>query len=300
MMRILFALFLLTLVGCGKRPSAQPAQDYENALKKYRYGKNEKAGRYYDIRGFRMYCEIYGHGGPLVMVHGNGGDISNFVMQIPYFAKKYKVIVPDSRAQGKSIDKNDSLSYEMMADDVSELLRQLNVKRANVMGWSDGGISALLLAERHPEKVNKLVVTGANIWPGASALEAGEWVNMQNGFQEIEAKMKSAQPKTAADSLGYKLQKLMIENPHLSKANLIKITAPVLVVGGDHDMIRPEHTLAIYRMLPHAQLWILPNSGHATLLSYAEEVNKRPTRSFRQPSKSERKTNGFFRLDVTA
>ena len=66
------------------------------------YGNNPAAGKYYDIRGFKMYCEVYGTGKPLLMIHGNGGDISAFAKNIPYFSKKYMVIVPDSRAQGRS------------------------------------------------------------------------------------------------------------------------------------------------------------------------------------------------------
>ncbi|HYK57347.1 MAG TPA: alpha/beta hydrolase, partial [Flavisolibacter sp.] len=86
------------------------------------YGNNKAAGKFYNIRGFNMYAETYGTGQPLLIIHGNGGSISNFFNQIPYFSKNYKVIVADSRAQGKSADKGDSLSYEMMADDYAALL----------------------------------------------------------------------------------------------------------------------------------------------------------------------------------
>ncbi|HEY6955839.1 MAG TPA: alpha/beta hydrolase, partial [Flavisolibacter sp.] len=125
------------------------------------YGSNKAAGKYYDIRGFKMYAETYGSGNPLLIIHGNGGSISNFVNQIPFFSKKYKVIVADSRAQGNSKDPSDSLSYEMMADDYAALLDQMKIDSAYVIGWSDGGINGLLLAIRHPEKVKKLAVTGA-------------------------------------------------------------------------------------------------------------------------------------------
>src|SRR6202012_544340 len=110
------------------------------------YGNNPAAGKYYNIRGFRMYVEIYGEGKPLLMIHGNGGDISAFTKNIPYFAKKYKVIVADSRAHGKSYDVKDSLSFEMMADDFAELLNTMHIDKSYVIGWSDGGINALVLA----------------------------------------------------------------------------------------------------------------------------------------------------------
>src|SRR6476619_3413895 len=82
------------------------------------YGNNVTAGKFYEVRGFKMYCEQYGKGQPLLIIHGNGGSIKDFVNQIPYFSAKFRVIVADSRAQGKSKDlAHDSLSYEMMADD---------------------------------------------------------------------------------------------------------------------------------------------------------------------------------------
>src|ERR1700748_3790650 len=134
------------------------------------YGNNKDAGKYYDIRGFKMYCETYGEGQPVLIIHGNGGSINNFVYQIPYFSQKYKVVIADSRAQGKSKDDGDSLSYEMMADDYAALLTAMKIDSANVIGWSDGGINGLLLAIRHPEKVKKLAVTGANLTPDTSAV----------------------------------------------------------------------------------------------------------------------------------
>ena len=119
-----------------------------------------------------MYYEIYGTGEPLLIIHGNGGSIKKFLYQIPYFSKNYKVVLADSRAQGKSVDGGDSLSYEMMADDLNALLDTLRMDSCYVIGWSDGGINGLLLAMRHPEKVKKLAVTGANLWPDTTAVDA--------------------------------------------------------------------------------------------------------------------------------
>lgn len=139
------------------------------------YGNNKEAGKYYDVRGFKMYCETYGQGQPVLIIHGNGGSIANFYLNIPYFSKKYKVIVADSRAQGRSADPGDSLTYEQMADDLAALLDQLHVDSAYVIGWSDGGINGLLLAMRHPEKVKKLAVTGANLQPDTTAVPQEIW-----------------------------------------------------------------------------------------------------------------------------
>ena len=98
------------------------------------YGKNDRAGSYVHTRGFKMYYESYGKGEPLLLIHGNGGSINNFMYQIPYFSQYYRVIIADSRAHGKSPDSRDSLSYEMMADDLDALLDSLRVDSCHVVG----------------------------------------------------------------------------------------------------------------------------------------------------------------------
>src|SRR5664279_5439866 len=94
------------------------------------YGNNPARGRYYNIRGIKMYAEVYGKGKPLLMIHGNGGSIENFASTIPYFSKSYHVIAVDSRSQGKSVDQKDSMSFEMMADDFAVLLDTLHIDSA--------------------------------------------------------------------------------------------------------------------------------------------------------------------------
>src|SRR5579871_1436074 len=139
------------------------------------YGDNAAAGHYLATRGIRMYYETYGQGEPLLLLHINGGSINVFSYQIPYFAKNYRVIAVDTRAHGKSIDTGDSLTFEQMADDFNALLDSLHLQQCYVIGWSDGGISGLLLAIRHPEKVKKLVVSGPNLWPDTTGLEPVIW-----------------------------------------------------------------------------------------------------------------------------
>ena len=242
------------------------------------YGNNAKTGRYASIRGFKMYYEVYGAGKPLLFLHGNGGSIENFKNQIPYFAGNYKVILADSRAQGKSIDTGDSLSYEMMADDFDALLDQLHVDSCYVIGWSDGGIDGLLLAMRHPEKVKKLAITGANLWPDTSALEPVlfDWiVSKSDSLAKVPPK-----PDVKAQK---KLLDLMIFNPHISTADLKNVKCPTLVIGGDNDVILPKHTMVIANAIPKSYLWILPNSGHSTLNVYKNIFNEVVGDFFQKP-----------------
>ena len=268
-------------------------KDFENVLKNpssVPYGNNKTAGKFYSIRGFKMYAEVYGQGKPLLIIHGNGGSINNFIYQIPYFLKKYKVIVADSRAQGKSADSGDSLSYEMMADDYAALLDVMKIDSAYVIGWSDGGINALLLAIRHPEKVKKLASTGANLVPDTTAVPQEIW-DMVN---PMYAALKSKTSLTAQEKNQYKLFRLLIENPHIPLTDLQKISCPSLIIGGDHDVIKPEHTLLIAKNIPKSYLWILPNSGHSTPVVYKDEFNSKIDRFFSTPYRTITGEGRFF------
>jgi pimeloyl-ACP methyl ester carboxylesterase len=242
------------------------------------YGNNKAAGKYYKIRGVNMYCEIYGSGKPLLMIHGNGGSINSFASNIPYFSKKYKVIAVDSRSQGKSTDTKDSLSFEMMADDFAVLLDTLHIKSAYVLGWSDGGINALLLAMRHPGKVIKLASTGANLWPDSTALIPSLWKEM-NAYYDTSFNKKFITPKEKND---WKLFLLDFNQPHIQLSALHTIKSPSFIIGGDHDLIPEQHTRLIAENIPHAVVWIVPNSGHATLQEHKDEFNKRTDAFFQK------------------
>jgi pimeloyl-ACP methyl ester carboxylesterase len=235
------------------------------------YGNNAAAGKYYNIRGIKIYCEIYGSSRPLLLLHGNGGSISSFANNIPYFSKKYKVIAVDSRSQGKSIDTKDSLSFEMMADDFAVLLDTLHIDSAYVLGWSDGGSDALLLAMRHPEKVIKLASTGANLWPDSTALVPSLWKEMKQ-YYDTSFNKKFTTQKGKND---WKLFLLDWNQPHIPLRALYKIKCPSLIICGDHDLITLQHTRLIAQNIPHAELWVVPKSGHTTLIEHKDEFNKR-------------------------
>lgn len=247
--------------------------------KKTPYGNNPATGKYYEIRGIKIYTEIYGEGEPLLIIHGNGGSIADFSNQIPYFQKKYKVILADNRAQGKSHDKGDSLTYEMMADDYEALLTALHIDSANVIGWSDGGINGLLLAIRHPKKVKKLAITGANLVPDSSAV----YEDVAALVQPFYDNAKKNREKGGEALTHWKLAKLLVEQPNIPLSQLHTIQCPTLVIGGDHDVIKEEHTMQIYKNIPKAYLWIMPNAGHSTPVVYKDEFNEKVESFFQAP-----------------
>ncbi|MDE3202494.1 MAG: alpha/beta hydrolase, partial [Acidobacteriota bacterium] len=232
---ILASLILALLVGATAAPAQQAAP--------IPYDHNPSVGRFYNINGFKMYTEVYGSGPPLLMIHGNNGDMSAFSKNIPYFAKRYKVILADSRSQGRSLDPNHPLTFEMMADDYAALLDAMHIQSAYVIGWSDGGINALLLAIRHPEKVKRLASTGANLWPTADAFRPGFWDDEK---KEYEAGLHKTYT-TAKEKNDRKLFLLDWDQPHITLAQLHTIKAPSLIICGDHDLISIPHTVLIYQ-----------------------------------------------------
>ncbi|MCI1189219.1 alpha/beta hydrolase [Hymenobacter sp. DH14] len=260
-------LLMFSLILCYLLASAQTPVPY---------GSNPAAGHYQLVRGVKLYYETYGQGPPLLLLHGNGGSIKKLENNIPFLAQHYRVIAVDSRAHGKSVDPGDSLSFEMMADDFAGLLTSLRIDSAYVLGWSDGGINALVLAMRHPEKVKRLVATGANLWPDSTALMPSLWRQQQRGYQENKS-VKFTDPKRRND---WKVFCLDVFQPNIPLSALQGVRAPALIVAGDRDIIVPEHTIAIYRHLPHAWLWIIPNSGHATVREHADEFNRKADEFF--------------------
>ena len=269
-----FKKVLLPIVTIFFVASVQAQSPFDTTM----YGKNEKVGKYVKLRGFDMYYETYGSGEPLLIIHGNGGSINNFVFQIPYFAKSYKVILADSRSQGKSVDNADSLSYEMMADDLNGLLESLHLDSCNVIGWSDGGINGLLLAIRHPDKVKKLAVTGTNLVPDTTAVDpfVYKWA------RAFSDSLKNV-PQTPKIKIERKLFHLLSYEPHITTDQLGTIKCPVLVIGGDHDVLLPKHTLLIASSIPKSYLWILPNSGHSTPVFYKDQFNQVVSDFFKTP-----------------
>lgn len=246
------------------------------AQPKHQYGKNTEASQVIKTRGTNFYLESYGQGSPLILLHGNGGSIASMSPIIPALSKKFHVYALDSRAHGKSTDKADSLSFKMMADDVADIIKQLKLDSVFVVGWSDGGIVALELAMRHPSQVRKMAITGANLWPDSTALEPWLWKEMQSFYDTSKNKVW----KTDKEKNEWKLFMLDWVLPQIQLSELKAIKCPVLVIAGDRDLIRTEHTVEIFQHISSANLWIVPNSSHGTLVEHPEEFSENVIRFF--------------------
>jgi pimeloyl-ACP methyl ester carboxylesterase len=189
------------------------------------------------------------------------------------------VIAVDSRAQGKTIDTKDSLSFEMMADDFSALLDKMKIDSAYVIGWSDGGINALLLAMRHPDKVIKLASTGANLTPDSLGIIPSEWNGMVKQYNSDKNKPRT----TAKEKNDWKIFMLDYVQPNIPFSALKAIKCPSLIICGDHDVIPIEHTVKIYQAIDRAYLWVVPDSGHPTLIQHRDDFNKLVYEFFEKP-----------------
>ena len=244
-----------------------------------KYGSDAAAGSSFVHDGVTLYYEVYGSGEPLLLIHGNGESIGTFAAQIDYFRRSYQVIAMDSRDQGRSGDSAGKITYEKMADDQAALLEHLHSRPAYVLGWSDGGIEALLLGIRHPEKVKKIAAMAANLDPGEDAVypEIWRWAKSQ-----LDAIPESAK-ETPQGKRELKVTTMLFEEPHIGPKALEAIAAPTLVLASDHDVIRDEHTLLIYHHLPNSQLCIFPDATHMIPFDDPGRFNAAVDRFFRTP-----------------
>ncbi|MEZ5013306.1 MAG: alpha/beta hydrolase [Chitinophagales bacterium] len=224
-------------------------------------GQSEAVSGYVGVNGINMYYETYGsnENPPLLMIHGNGGSTESFSKQIRAFSKKYFVILADSRAQGKTNNTADTLSYEMMTSDYNLLLEQLDIDSVYLIGHSDGGIIGLMLAMYHPEKVKRMVIIGANLWPDTSAVSPKGIGWAHDEYARLQDSVRAGKKQYANELL---LTRLLLNAPHIDPEDLQNIQIPVLVMCGDHDIIQLQHTIYIYEHLPMAQLSIIPGSSH--------------------------------------
>lgn len=222
------------------------------------YGHNAAAGHTLALNGIKLYYETYGQGEPLLLLHGNGQSISAFSGQIPELAKHYQVIAVDTRAQGQSTNGKQTLTYDLFAEDMSALLKALNIPAANVVGWSDGGNTGLSLALHHPQQVKKLVTMGANLWADTLAVTPATLKEVRQGkklttlLYPINKQARQVRP----------LMVLLLDYPRMKATDLAGITAPTLVLAGEKDMIQPAHTRLIASSLPHGQAHIFPGLTH--------------------------------------
>src|SRR5262245_23806983 len=243
--------------------------------------RSEEANRarYAAVNGLNMYFEIHGIGMPLVLIHGGGSTIqSTYGRVLPELAKRHRVIAVELQAHGHTLDIDRPLSFEQDADDVAALLKQLKIEKADIMGFSNGGTTALQIGIRHPELVNKLVLLSAAY--KRRGMRSGFFEGFQGASLDktMPQPLKDAYLKANPDPKGLQVMfdrdvARMIAFKDISDAQIKSIRAPALVMNGDADVVLPEHALELSRALPDAKLAILPG-GHGEYIGEICSTNR--------------------------
>lgn len=256
------ALTIATLTSCK---NTQKIETINNKMETTKSSLTFKNG-YSDVNGIKMYYEIYGEGKPLVLIHGGGSTIqSNFEKAIPLFAKNRKVIAVELQAHGRTNDRNADLTFEQDADDVSTLLKNLNIDKADFFGFSNGGTTTLQIALRHPEIVDKIVLGSA--LAKRNGVPDWFWGFMKQAqLSNMPEQLKVAYKKVAADTNGLQIMhdrdaKRMVNFKDISDEQIKSIKASTLIVIADKDVITMEHAIELHRQIANSELAIIPG-GH--------------------------------------
>jgi len=228
------------------------------------------ASGYAPTNGISMYYEIYGKGTPLILLHGGGSTIqTSFGRIIPALAQKYQLTGVELQAHGRSGDRDVPLSFAQDAADVAALMDYLGIEKADVLGFSNGGTTALYLAIHYPEKVNKIIAASALC--KRDGAPAPFWDFMQQAqLEHMPQAYKDAYTQVAPNPenliiMHDKCAERMRNFQDMPDEALQSIQAPTLVLIADQDVMSPEHAVEVYRLIPHAQLAIIPG-GHGAYL----------------------------------
>ena len=241
--------------------------------------QQDSQGSYAEVNGLSMYYEIHGSGRPLVLLHGAFGVVEGWSGILPTLVRTHQVILVELQGHGRTGDIDRPLSLVQMADDVAALLGQLQITDTDVFGYSMGGGVALALAIQHPALVRKLAILGS----GAGAAKDTREPETLRQFQSMTPEtfhfpqVKDPYTRVAPDPskwpvLVSKILQHVADFQGFAMQDVRSIQAQTLIMQGDHDGIRPEHAVEMFRNIPHAQLAIFPDSDHFLLFTSPEKV----------------------------
>ena len=208
-----------------------------------------------------------GKGFPVILLHGNGEDSSYFLHQMKPFAQHFRVIAIDIRGHGKSPRGDRPFTIRQFAEDLLDFMNQHAIEKAHILGFSDGGNIAMVFALAHPERVEKLILNGANL--DASGVKRKIQIPIEIGYRVARLFARiSSKAKKNAEMLG-----LMVNDPNVKPEELSRIQCPTLIVAGDKDMIKDQHTRLIAQSIPGAELSIIPGN-HFVANQHPEAFNE--------------------------
>ena len=235
-------------------------------------------GQFTPVNGLQMYFEEQGAGEPLLFIHGGSASIESFYQQIPAFTGQYRVIAADSRGHGRTGDTEGEYSYPLMAEDFAQFIQSRGLGPVSIIGWSDGGIIGLHLAIHFPQLVKKLVMIGACADVSGQTEEFLE--SVRHGKPEehpailIELYQQLSPDGPAHWPVFYeKLRRMWLGSPHYTTEQLKSVRCPVLVMVGEHDIVKTEHTAEMAHALPNAQICVISGASHFAPVENPAAVN---------------------------
>jgi pimeloyl-ACP methyl ester carboxylesterase len=228
----------------------------------------ESSSGYASIDELKIYYEIHGKGSPLVLIHGGGSTIqTSFGRVLHSFAEERQVIAVELQGHGHTPDINRLETFEQDANDVAALMKYLKIENADFFGFSNGGNTTMQIAIRHPNLVRKIIL-GSVIFR-KDGIYSDFWESLNNSrLNDMPKQLIDAYKKVAPDSndlskMYEKDKKRMVEFKDWKAEDIHSINVPALIIIGDEDVVRPEHAVEMFRLLPHARLAILPGKHGA-------------------------------------
>lgn len=219
---------------------------------------------YIRCSGADIYYEIHGEGDPILCLHGNGENSSYFKPQVEEFSKSYKVVLMDSRGHGKSSFGEAGLSLDLMAKDVLNVLKELNIDKVHLLGFSDGGNIALAIALKNPKCIKTLTLLGANLEPNDMKFLDRIPIKVEYYFYKLLSIKKDKK-----EILG-----LMVKEPKNEAKELNRINLPTLVIAGERDAIKESCTKLISKSIKNSKLEIIKGGDHFVSSKKSEVFNK--------------------------
>ncbi|WP_405777643.1 alpha/beta fold hydrolase [Streptomyces sp. NBC_01538] len=235
---------------------------------------------YVELPGVKTWYEVEGAGDPLLLLHGGLCTNEIWGAQRAALAARYSLFLPERRGHGHTPDVEGPLSYQDMADDTIAFMESVVGGPAHLVGWSDGGIVALLVAIARPDLVRKVVAMGANFLPAPESSAAPAMLDNMSADAPAMAGFRGMYEVASPDGAAHwpvvvnKMADMIRTQPTISTEDLARLSAPTLVLVGDDDLITLEHTIALYRAIPHSELAVVPGTSHALPMEKPQQVNQ--------------------------
>ena len=214
-----------------------------------------------------LHYKVYGKGEPLILLHGSMESMVDWDKQVAPFSKQYKVITLDSRGHGQSTFTDRKMDYALLSEDVVQLMSQLKIDSAYIVGFGDGGIIGLFLSINHPKKVKKLIAIGANYKVDTTAVYA-EILNKVKAWDidkmtdYVKTHFKDYKNYNLIGQFTQRMQTMLLTEPKLMLENLAEIKCPTLFIAGDHDIIKLSHTNEMFETVKQGYMSIIPGTKH--------------------------------------